>query len=202
MRRSTPRATPSTRASEPRPRTAWAPVSTTCVSSTTTSTGDQETKRNVGVDLGFFDNQIELTADYFNNRRKSILLERNTIPGVAGFHAKPWQNYGIVDNWGVDASLNARHDFGKVRVSARGTFTFARNKIIEYDELKQLYDYQRITGTRVNENTLYIAERLYTEDDFIRTQNPNGTYSYELRPGLPTVALQGTLGPATSSTPT
>ena len=154
-----------------------------------------ETKRNVGVDLGFFDNQIELTADYFNNRRKSILLERNTIPGVAGFHAKPWQNYGIVDNWGVDASLNARHDFGKVRVSARGTFTFARNKIIEYDELKQLYDYQRITGTRVNENTLYIAERLYTEDDFIRTQNPNGTYSYELRPGLPTVALQGTLGP-------
>ena len=154
-----------------------------------------ETKRNVGLDLGFFDNEIELTADYFNNRRKDILLERNTVPGVAGFHAKPWQNYGIVDNWGVDASLNARHDFGKVRISARGTFTFARNKIVEYDELNQLYDYQRITGTRVNENTLYIAERLYTEDDFIRTQNPNGTYSYELRPGLPTVALQGTLGP-------
>lgn len=80
-----------------------------------------ETKRNVGLDLGFFDNEIELTADYFNNRRKDILLERNTVPGVAGFHAKPWQNYGIVDNWGVDASLNARHDFGKVRISARGT---------------------------------------------------------------------------------
>lgn len=154
-----------------------------------------ETKRNVGIDLGFFDNRIELTADYFNNRREDILLERNTVPGVAGFHAKPWQNYGIVDNWGVDASLNARHDFGPVRISARGTFTFARNKIVEYDELNQLFDYQRVTGTRVNENTLYIAERLYTEDDFIRTQNANGTYSYELRPGLPTVALPGTLGP-------
>ncbi len=154
-----------------------------------------ETKRNIGLDLGFFDNQIEITADYFNNRRKDILLERNTVPGVAGFHAKPWQNYGIVDNWGVDASLNAHHSFGDVRISARGTFTFARNKIIEYDELNQLFDYQKVTGTRVNENTLYIAERLYTEDDFIRTQNANGTYSYELRPGLPTVALQGTLGP-------
>ena len=43
-----------------------------------------------------------------------------------------------MDNWGVDASLNARHDFGKVRISARGTFTFARNKIVEYDELNQL----------------------------------------------------------------
>lgn len=154
-----------------------------------------ETKRNIGLDLGFFDNEIEITADYFNNRRKDILLQRNTVPGVAGFHDKPWQNYGIVDNWGVDASLNAHHNFGEVRVSARGTFTFARNKIIEYDELNRLYDYQKVTGTRVNENTLYIAERLYTEDDFIRTQNANGTYSYELKPGLPTVALQGTLGP-------
>ncbi len=156
-----------------------------------------ETKRNAGLDLGFFNNEIELTVDYFNNRRKDILLQRNTVPGVAGFHAKPWQNYGIVDNQGVDASLNARHSFGPVRVSARGTFTFARNKIIEYDELNQLYDYQRITGTRVNEHTLFIAERLYTEDDFIRTTNANGTYSYELKPGLPVVALTGSefIGP-------
>ena len=158
---------------------------------------ETELKRNVGLDLGFFDNQIELTADYFNNRRSDILLERNTIPGMAGFFAKPWQNYGIVDNQGIDASLSAHHNFGPVRVSARGTFTFARNKIVEYDELPTLYDYQRITGTRVNENTLYIAERLYTEDDFIRTLNSNGTYSYELKPGLPTVAITGSefMGP-------
>ena len=154
-----------------------------------------ETKRNVGVDLAFFDRSIQLTVDYFNNTREGILLQRNTIPGTAGFHEKPWQNFGIVNNQGVDASLQASHRFGEVKLSARGTFTFARNKILEYDELTPLYEYQRITGTRVSENTLYIAERLYTEDDFIVTQNTNGTYSYELRPGLPDVALTGTLGP-------
>ena len=155
-----------------------------------------EQKRNVGLDLGFFNNKIDITADYFNNVRSNILLERNTILSAAGFHAKPWANFGTVQNQGVDVALNARHNFGKVFVSARGTFTFARNKILEYDELPQEYRWQEVTGTRVNEHTVYIAERLYTEDDFIRTQNPiNGTYSYELRPGLPEVALGGILGP-------
>ena len=32
-------------------------------------------------------------------------------------------------------------------------------------------------------------------EDFIVTENNNGTYSYELKPGLPDVALAGTLGP-------
>jgi TonB-linked SusC/RagA family outer membrane protein len=154
-----------------------------------------EDKRNIGLDLGFFNNQIELTVDYFNNRRSDILIERETIPAVAGFHARPWENYGIVDNHGVDGSMSAYHDFGKVRVSLRGTFTFARNKIIEQDELEKEYPWLVVTGTRVNERSAYIAERLYTEDDFIRTQNSNGTYSYELRPGLPVPALGGRLGP-------
>lgn len=154
-----------------------------------------EDKRNIGVDLGLFNSQIELSADYFNNRRTDILMQRNTIPGTAGFHEKPWQNYGIVDNHGIDASLNTNQKVGDFRISTRGTFTFARNKIIEYDELPQPYPWMEVTGTRVNDPEVYIAERLYREDDFIRTQNPNGTYSYELRPGLPVVTLPGTLGP-------
>lgn len=155
-----------------------------------------ENKRNVGLDLAFFKHAIDITVDYFNNIRTDILLERKTIPSTAGFHAKPWENKGKVQNWGIDGSLNARHDFGKVRATARGTFTFARNKILEYDELPQEYRWQEVTGTRVLEREVYIAERLYTEDDFIRTQNStNGTYSYELKPGLPAVALGGILGP-------
>jgi hypothetical protein len=154
-----------------------------------------ENKRNVGLDLGFFNNRIELTADYFNNRRTDILIQRGTVSALAGFHTAPWENYGIVDNHGIDGSLNAYQDFGKVRVSSRGTFTFARNKMVERDELEKEYPWMYLTGTRINEHTLYIAERLYTEDDFIRTENTNGTYSYELRPGIPVPSMNGQLGP-------
>ncbi|WP_211316422.1 TonB-dependent receptor [Niabella yanshanensis] len=156
-----------------------------------------ENKRNVGLDLGFFRNKVELTVDYFNNERSGILIQRRTVPGSAGFHAAPWENYGIVHNHGVDASLKSNHKIGAFGLSTRGTFTFARNKVLEYDELPQNYPWMQVTGTRVGEHTLYIAERLYTEDDFIRTQNPNGTYRYQLKPGLPLPTMTGnaTMGP-------
>ena len=156
-----------------------------------------EQKRNAGLDLGFFRNSIELTVDYFDNERTGILIQRRTIPGSAGFHAAPWQNYGIVHNHGVDASLKSNHKIGKFMVGTRGTFTFARNKVLEYDELPPNYPWMQVTGTRVGEQTVYIAERLYTEDDFIKTQNPNGTYRYQLKPGLPVPTMTGnaTMGP-------
>ena len=163
-------------------------------------TWEKARKFNFGIDAEFFHQRLTLSVDVFKEHRYDILTSLNTddklgFPYIVGQTA-PIVNSGIVDNRGIEFQLGWDGRIGQhFRYWIRPNFTFARNKIIEYDELKQLYDYQRITGTRVNENTLYIAERLYTEDDFIRTQNPNGTYSYELRPGLPSVALQGTLGP-------
>lgn len=79
----------------------------------------------------------------------------------------PWQNFGIVKNHGVDASLTLNQKIGQVNLSARGNFTFARNEIIEYDQVPQVYPWLEKRGTRLNSNKLYIAEGLYTYDDFI-----------------------------------
>ncbi len=40
-------------------------------------------------------------------------------------------------------------------------------RLKEYDELPQKYPWMERTGKRINENNLYIAERLYTKEDFI-----------------------------------
>ena len=96
-----------------------------------------ENKRNVGLDIGLFNNKIDLTVDYFNNLRTNILLQRRTIPSLTGFREAPWENYGKVSNQGVDASLIMSEKFGDVRLTFRGNLTFARNKIIEYDEVKR-----------------------------------------------------------------
>lgn len=155
-----------------------------------------EIKRNVGLDISFLKNKINLVADYFSNERTGILLQRRTVPGSAGFRDNPWQNYGKVKAWGFDASLDGRYPFSNdFSVSLRSTFTFTRNKVTEYDELPQKYPWMAVTGTRVSENTLYIAERLYTEEDFYVTTNSNGTKSYTLRPNFPISTLGGILGP-------
>ena len=144
-----------------------------------------ENKLNTGVDLGLFNGRVDFSADYFYNRRKDILLQRRTISNVTGFRTMPFQNFGIVTNQGMDANLILKQKIGEVDLSARGNLTYARNKIVEYDEVPQKYDYQNYTGNRINTPFLYVAEGLYTPDDFNITTNEYGAQSYKLKDGLP-----------------
>ncbi|MCY4778661.1 TonB-dependent receptor [Sphingobacterium sp. UT-1RO-CII-1] len=154
-----------------------------------------EDKFNYGVDLSLFNNTIDINVDYFNTERSGILLQRRTVLASGGFRQSPWQNYGRVKNWGVDGSISSHHKIGQIAIGTRGTFTLAKNKILEYDELPQPHPWMSVTGTRVNENTLYIAERLYTEEDFYQITNTNGAKSYTLKEGIPTPTLGGIIGP-------
>ncbi|WP_316749253.1 TonB-dependent receptor [Pedobacter gandavensis] len=145
-----------------------------------------EEKRNIGIDLMAFKGALDFTIDYFNNRRHDILLQRNTVNQVAGFMNNPYQNFGVVTNKGIDASINANRKFGEFGVSVRGTFTYAHNKIIEMDEIPRPNAYQNSTGTSIGQVDAWVAERLYTDNDFNITSNAtNGAKSYVLKPGIP-----------------
>ncbi|MEG2855035.1 TonB-dependent receptor [Bacteroides sp.] len=153
-----------------------------------------ENKRNLGLDIGLFNNKVDIQIDYFNNMRTDILLKRNTIPTLSGFRENPWQNYGKVSNQGMDGSLIVTEKLGDFRLTFRGNVTFARNKILEYDEVPQKYDWMNTTGTRLNSWNVYISDGLYTHDDFIITENQDGTKKYEVKPGVPNSTL-GSIAP-------
>lgn len=118
-------------------------------------------------------------------------MQRTNIPGSAGFIDAPWANYGIVENRGVDLALEFNKQFGRDWfLSLKGTFTFARNKIIEKDEAPTVVGtYRSYTGQSVS--TLYglTALGLFTEADFadaeqgiLREGLPTQSYS-SVRPG-------------------
>lgn len=70
---------------------------------------------NIGIDAGFFDQRLTLTADYYVRKTKDILLNI-PISVVTGLKA-PIQNIGNVENRGWDLSLNwqdrvAEFDYG------------------------------------------------------------------------------------------
>ncbi len=144
-----------------------------------------EVKRNYGIDLYLFNDKINIQADYFDNERTNILLQRRTVSGVAGFRESPWQNFGKVSNKGIDGSVNMYHKIGEVSVALRGNFTFARNKILEYDEIPQPFDWMQLTGTRLNGFSGKIAERLYSDEDFDISTDANGKETYSLKQGIP-----------------
>lgn len=148
-----------------------------------------ETKRNLGIDFGLWNNKVDVSFDYFNDQRTNILLQRRSIPDMAGFRQSPWQNYGIVDNKGFDGNLNLRYPIGAFILSSKATFTYARNKIIEYDELPPAYDWMKRTEKRlVNQASgqplPLIAERLFTEDDFNISYDGAGAKQYTLKDGV------------------
>lgn len=154
-----------------------------------------EDKFNYGVDVSLFKDAVQITADYFTSERSGILLQRRTVLQSAGYRQAPWQNYGRVKNSGVDGSISSNHKVGNVQIGTRGTFTFARNRILEYDELPQPYPWMAVTGRRVSENYVYIAERLYTVDDFDISQGSNGNTQYNLKQGIAKPTLGGKIAP-------
>ena len=149
-------------------------------------TWEIDDKMNFGLDLGLFKGQVDFSIDYFMNRRKGILVERRTIPTIAGLRKNPYQNFGIVENKGFDANLVYNQRIDNLRLSFRGNLTYTKNKVVEMDEVSHRYDYQDATGRSISQPIMYIAEGLYTPDDFDIAINPETKACiYTLKAGLP-----------------
>ena len=148
-------------------------------------------KMNLGVELGFLNGMIDLQLDYFDERRKDIFMPRESVPMTAGFMKQPWKNFGKVTNQGVEVSLNVNKQFGKdLFVSLMGTFTYAHNEITEKDEPSAVVGTNRAeTGHPVGQLTGYIAEGLFTADDF------EDVSTGKLKEGIPTQSFVGKLRP-------
>lgn len=129
-------------------------------------------KLNVGMELGLW-NALDLQIDYFKERRRDIFMQRKNIAFGAGFRKTPWANFGKVDNQGIDISLMYNQKISKdLNIGFRGTFTYAHNTIIEYDEPQGIIGTNRQrTGHSVNELFGLIAEGLFTEEDFVIDEN-------------------------------
>ena len=84
----------------------------------------------------------------------------------------PTQNFGVVTNIRVlMANITFKEHIGKLNVQLRGNFTYSKNKIVECDEVSHLYAYQDYTGCSIGTPLIYIADGLYTPDDFNVTTN-------------------------------
>lgn len=148
-------------------------------------------KTNIGLELGLW-NMFDLSVDVFQEKRRDIFMQRNTIPTTAGFINTPWANFGKVDNKGIDLSLIFNKQVTKDWfLSARGTFTYAKNEIIEKDEAAGILGTHRAeTGHPVGQLFGLVDDGLFTEDDFVNVEEgtlkegiPAHTFTSQVRPG-------------------
>lgn len=133
----------------------------------TNLTWETATKSNLGLEVGLW-NALDITVDVFREKRKNIFMQRRIIPTQTGFITNPWANYGKVTNGGMEVSINLHKQLNKDWfTSFYGNFTFAKNRVDEYDEApSKIGTYRGQTGRSMNELWGLTAERLFTADDF------------------------------------
>ena len=124
-------------------------------------------KQDLGIEINTFRDRLSLIVDIFKERREGIFLQRGAVPNFVGLTNDPWGNLGIVENKGIDGTMQFQTEIGKVLFQVQGNFTYTRDKVIENDQPEQLYEWQERRGTNLLARYGYVAEGLFASQDEI-----------------------------------
>lgn len=147
-------------------------------------TWEKSQKTNIGMDLGLF-NDFNLTLDVYKEHRSNILMERAYIPTTMGLTAPVSANVGVAENKGVDVAIDYNRNFGKTAwLQARGTFTYAANKLLVNEEPNYPANMQYLSrvGQSLGEVYGLVAERLFVDDEDVKN-SPKQNFGGEVRGG-------------------
>ena len=90
---------------------------------------ETNTSLNFGVDVGFLENKLLLTAEYYTSNTTDLLLEV-PVPEQSGF-SKSLQNIGELANRGFELELNGRgFKIGEIGLGFNANFTTNNNEVI------------------------------------------------------------------------
>ena len=116
---------------------------------------------NLGISSTFLNNKFSLDIDWFQSRRRDILIRRNaSIPSYSGL-VLPDENLGKVNNSGIELVATYRDRKGDFEWSVTGNFTYAENKVKYMDEAASTPDWQRTTNHPIDGLILYHALGIY-----------------------------------------
>jgi TonB-linked SusC/RagA family outer membrane protein len=141
-------------------------------------TWEKATKHNIGLDFNMWNNKFSGAVDFFQDTRSEIYMQRRHLSQVTGITSQPWANIGKMENKGFDGQFNYNQKFDQVEMTMRGNITYARNKVLEYDEEANALPYKMTQGYRWQQAKGLIALGLFEDYDEIRNSPKQefGTY--------------------------
>ena len=115
---------------------------------------------DIGIDLGFLDNRLMLTADYFK-RNIEDMLQLDLVPSYVGLGA-PYINIGAMDNSGWELGITWKDKVEKFGYQVSANISDVKNEVIDLGG-KEYIAGSRITkeGYALQSYYGYIAEGLF-----------------------------------------
>lgn len=152
---------------------------------------------NVGIDLRLFNNQLDVSFDWFKKNNINALLRPiyPTVIGITSSSNLPLENIGSIENKGWELSIGWRDQIGKVRYGFTANLSDAKNKITDLGtSAPSLGNNIRRVGDPINAYYGFLTDGLAQINDFEtynestkRYENPKfaviSSYANIIQPG-------------------
>jgi TonB-linked SusC/RagA family outer membrane protein len=133
---------------------------------------------NIGFESFFLNNSLSVNFDYFYNKRSNILWYRNaTVPGSSGI-TLPRENIGKVQNSGIELSIGYQNHIKDFRYQVTANASYARSKILFWDEPGGRPEWQKATGKPIPSSTSLDADLYYDVIGVFRDQAAVDAYPH------------------------
>lgn len=131
---------------------------------------------NIGLDLGFFKNDLMMSFDLFQRENRNMLAPSEVLPDVLGASA-PYQNAGTLRTRGWEFNIDWRHTFGDVNVYANFNLSDSKTVVTKWNnESKTLAS--NYSGKTFGDIWGFETDRYFEESDF-KGKNSDGTWNYK-----------------------
>ena len=118
---------------------------------------------DLGIDLGFLNNEFNVTFDWYQRTTRDMLAPGQTMPEVLGASA-PKINAGTLRTRGWELSLDWHHTFNEVRVYANANIGDFKTVITKWDNDNPLLS-ENYSGKVYGDIWGFETDRLFTADD-------------------------------------
>ena len=170
----------------------WINSSGTCISSAgtptlvaTSLTWERVITTDIGIDLGFFNNSLSASFDWYSRETRDMLAPGMPLPSTLGA-SSPLENGGRMRTNGWELSVNFNHSFGDWDVWAGATIGDARSKVTKWgsNESKSLYSwcagvggYRFYEGQTFGDIWGFEYDRFFEVGDFVG-KDDKGVWQY------------------------
>lgn len=131
---------------------------------------------DIGLDLGFLDNSINVTFDWYQRENANMLAPAATLPAVVG-SGSPVENAGSLRTRGWELSIGWNHTFGDFNVYANASIADAFTVITKWNNDNMLIN-QNYSGKHYGDIWGFETDRYFTEADF-NGKDADGNWIYK-----------------------
>lgn len=125
---------------------------------------------DIGADLGFLNNELNISFDWYQRTTKDMLAPSKALPEVLGAGA-PKVNAGTLRTRGWELSIDWRHRFNELNVYANASIGDFKTVITQWDDDSMLLN-SNYSGKVYGDIWGFETDRYFTKDDF----NADGSY--------------------------